>query len=169
MKKRDSHFNHLGKKMPYKVDDNFFEDVTSKILEQLKKEEKNKLRYPRIHHVRPRRRYILYWSSSVAALIALAFLWQVIYHADKPNSFVSENRTEKNVSQSLNVLPILTDTQVTAYRPGNTYIEDISVAYNPEPVSEITQAADSLIQNISDEELLLLAEMIGVNTYEYKN
>ena len=167
MKKRDFDFNQIGKKMPYKVDDNFFEDVTSKILEQLKKEEKNK--YPRIHHVRPRRRYILYWSSSVAALIALAFLWQVIYHADKPNSFVSENRTEKNVSQSLNVLPILTDTQVTAYRPGNTYIEDISVAYNPEPVSEITQAADSLIQNISDEELLLLAEMIGVNTYEYKN
>ena len=164
MKKKDFDFNQVGKKMPYKVNDNFFEDVTSKILEQLEKEEKNKLRY-----VRPHRRHILYWSSSVAALIALVFLWQGIYHADKPNSFVSENRTEKNVSQSQNILPILTDTQATAYRPSNAYIEDISVAYNPEPVSEITQAADSLIQNISDEELLLLAEMIGVNTYEYKN
>ena len=77
MKKKDFDFNQVGKKMPYKVNDNFFEDVTSKILEQLEKEEKNKLRY-----VRPHRRHILYWSSSVAALIALVFLWQGIYHAD---------------------------------------------------------------------------------------
>ena len=168
MKKRDFDFNQVGKKMPYKVDDNFFENVTSKILEQWKKEEKTKSCSFGIH-VRPHRRHILYWSSSVAALVALAFLWQVIYHADKPNSFVAENRTENNVSQSQNVLPILSDTQATAYQPSNAYIEDMSAAYNPEPVSEITQAADSLIQNISDEELLLLAEMIGVNTYEYKN
>ena len=57
MKKKDFDFNQVGKKMPYKVNDNFFEDVTSKILEQLEKEEKNKLRY-----VRPHRRHILYWS-----------------------------------------------------------------------------------------------------------
>ena len=39
MKKKDFDFNQVGKKMPYKVNDNFFEDVTSKILEQLEKEE----------------------------------------------------------------------------------------------------------------------------------
>ena len=71
MKKRDFDFNQVGKKMPYKVDDNFFEDVTSKILEQLKKEEKNKLRYPRIHHVRPRRRYILHWPFCGRLFITL--------------------------------------------------------------------------------------------------
>ena len=166
MKEKDFDFDKVGKKMPYKVDDRFFEDVTQRLLEQAKKEKKNEL-HTLVPSSNIRRYRWLYGGSSIAALLLLAFLLKVMYRADSPDIPVSETRIERSVSELKKGFPVLADSQIPRLA-GSSYIEDIPIA-ETEPVSEITLAADSLIQNISDEELSLLAEMIGVNTCGYEN
>lgn len=58
----DSEFREIGKRMPYKVPDGFFENITEKTLEEARRREKT------------RKKYIVIWRSMAAAASLTALI-----------------------------------------------------------------------------------------------
>lgn len=142
---KDGQFAEIGKKIPYRVPDGFFDTITAQTLARIKTSKKQR-----------RKKVILWATLSLAASFALLIMLQI------PVS--SENDVTETIGNMANLsgntdgdgvsLPAMT-TDTPAEK--NNQLKDIATGEMKEDVPGESKPLAELLSSLSDEELLQLA------------
>ncbi len=133
----DFDFKNIGKRTPYKVPDDFFDQITEKTLMEAKRRD-----------IRSRKIRRLWFSvasvASVAALIVFGL-------------FADIDNTGKGGAIPLDTLNNLTSLNDTSYENGDSLLSpDLN---SPSGTRSNRSEIDKVISNMSDEEIKLLADI----------
>lgn len=146
--KKDIEFQEFGKKLPYKVPEDFFEKVSEKTLQKARKREQSS-----------RRKVISLRTFAVAAsLVAVAFLGYLKFSPEKPapaqTAEVVVPKTEAQPKQNVDTVqkPVEENEPKTA-----------SAKTTVEPKSD--ENLSDVLADMSDDELLQLAAMYKSDTF----
>jgi hypothetical protein len=168
-------FDKVGKRMPYKVPEGFFDKITESTLAEA--ERRNTIK---------KETTLFNWPAiSVAASLVLLLAFGYIFYLnrteqkdqvavlDKPAEKVTPSeiaaKTEKNDPTSPNVVPEITEkakNQVTSETTKTAKVEK----HKPELLTQADkpESLDEVLANMSDDELMLLAAVAetDLNVYE---
>ncbi|MFA5326760.1 MAG: hypothetical protein WC384_03115 [Prolixibacteraceae bacterium] len=149
--KKDTEFQEIGKKIPYKVPEGFFDELSLKTLAEAKKRSES------------RRKFRILWQSVAvaASLTGLAFLG---YYFSAPEKAV--------VVPVVAEQPKVAKPQVQEVQPEKMAEPQIVVAekIEPEPNPEVAEEnskedLSDLLAGLSDDDLLQMAAMIKTDPF----
>jgi len=135
-------FQNIGKKMPYKVPDGFFDRITEKTLEKAHDRENQR-----------RRKVVLWRSLSVAASLITVVLAGILFFPAVPEKTsgpvvqnVPAEIKKKNVSQEIST-PVKSSLKADI-KPAQAPVE------KPDSSAAESEAIDDVLASLPDEELL---------------
>lgn len=146
--KEDIEFQEFGKKLPYKVPDDFFEKLPGKTLLEARKREQ-----------RSRRKIIALRTIAVAAsLVAVAFLGYLKFGPEKPEPV----QTAEVVTTPSHLQP-LQNVDTTLKSP--VIAEQKTDVAAPAEKAKPDENLSDVLADLSDDELLQLAAMYKSDTF----
>jgi len=146
--KKDTEFQEIGKKIPYKVPEDFFENISEKMLMEARKREKG----------HKRKLIVLRTFAVAASLAAVAFLGYLRISSEKPESAQTARIVApKPVEQpEQNLKTAKVSDSVEAEKPA-----PVKPAKEIKPDEKITD----VLADMSDDELLQMAAMYKTDTF----
>ncbi len=141
----EEQFHEIGKKIPYRIPDGFFDTITAQTLARIKTRKK------------VRRKKVILWSTlSLAASFALLMMLLIPVSSEKDAMETIGDRasiSEKTDGKGLN-LPAMT-TDIPAEK--NDQLKDIATGEMKEALPDESKHLAELLSILPDEELLQLA------------
>ena len=167
MKEKDFDFGRVGKRLPYRMDEESLEKVTRRVFEICDREEHSRKAELRKSH--SRKHYLYYVAGAVAAVLFL-FIYIGVDHkesvstrfdtasisvADSDNSdLLFSDRYVENVFDEVSQKDSGTD--ISSFENTGINTDDVNFIY-----ADRNMPTDQLIDELSDEDLFFLAEITG--------
>jgi len=146
--KQSEDFPGIGKKLPYQVPNDFFDQISAKTLERAKQQKRSQAK-----------RLIIWRSVAVAAsLAAVVFLGFLIQDNQKADEIVTAQKIKPETTiiseqnQPIRELPVVEPAK-----------NDVSEKHAPETKS--TEDMNEVLADLSDEELMQLAAMYKADPF----